>query len=136
MTVKAQRDPYEQMVATDLPKLVGNFIKKSGDYGPKGFQELGVKGQYSEIHRKVGKLKRVFWDGKILQHESPQEVVSDLFGHILILHYLLRTAPQNNALVSGVIWPSDEGRCETRSMTGLRCRKATGHQPETAHQFT
>jgi len=124
---------YDSMVERLLPPLVENFLMKSGDYGEDGFQELGARGQYSEIHRKVKKIKRVLWDGEELKHESVEEVVADLFGHILILTYLLKGSSQE-VRSDGVGAYSDKGRCETRSTKGLRCRNAE-HGPGINHLF-
>lgn len=68
---------------------IQRFKEKSGDYPPEGFQFLGAKGQFSDIARKVFKLKKAIWEGKPLKGEQPHEVVQDLMGHCMLLLYLL-----------------------------------------------
>lgn len=72
-----------------LPELVKRFREKSSDYG-NVFYDLGLGGQYSDMHRKMYKLKKAMWEGKELKGESPEEVLSDLLGNILISLYLYR----------------------------------------------
>lgn len=82
------RDPYNEMIEM-IPELRQKFLAASADYGD-AFKELGLAGQYSDMHRKMKKLKRAMWDGVPLTRESAEEVLGDLFGHILISLYLLR----------------------------------------------
>lgn len=83
-----QADPYDEMVKLILPVLVERLRSKSADYGDV-FKELGVKGQYSDMHRKMRKLKKSLWDDEELVGEQAEEVLSDLFGNILITLWLL-----------------------------------------------
>jgi hypothetical protein len=82
-------DPYEEMEGEILNDLLNNFSHKSQDYGDT-FKYLGLGGQYSDIYRKVRKLKKVMWDGGYLEDENAEEILSDLFGNILISIWLLR----------------------------------------------
>jgi len=70
---------------------VKRFREKSSDYGDV-FKELGIAGQYSDMHRKMYKLKRAMWEGEELKGEPPEEILSDLFGNILISIYLYEEA--------------------------------------------
>lgn len=81
-------DPYEEMIEMILPELVTRLRTKSADYGDV-FKELGIKGQYSDMHRKMRKLKLNLWDGVPLKGEQADEILSDLFGNILISLYLM-----------------------------------------------
>lgn len=64
------------------------FMEKQIDYGDRG-DDLGLAGQYAEIHRKIGKLKRAMWDGFDLTGEQMDEVLLDLIGHcFLSLRYI------------------------------------------------
>ena len=80
-------DPYTTMINTILPRLVERFENKAADYG-EVFRELGLGGQYSDMHRKMHKLKKAMWDREMLKGEQPEEILSDLFGNILISLYL------------------------------------------------
>jgi hypothetical protein len=63
--------------------------EKRGDYGD-AFMELGDKGQFSEIWRKVYKLKRSVWEGYELHGETPEQIAMELIPHCLMLVYLIR----------------------------------------------
>jgi hypothetical protein len=75
------------MVNKILPEAVTRFREKSSDYG-EVFRELGLAGQYSDMHRKMHKLKKWMWDGEELKGEQVDEILQDLFGNILISLYL------------------------------------------------
>lgn len=80
-------DSYTYMVNDILPGIVTRFLDKAADYGST-FEELGIKGQYSDIHRKVRKLKRAMWEGEELSGEQIDEILADLVGNCLISTYL------------------------------------------------
>jgi hypothetical protein len=129
-------DPYTFMEKNILPILVEHFKAKSSDYGPDGFTDLGLRGQFSDIWRKVKKLKRTIWDGETLQFEDTEEILKDLFGHILISLYLIQKrdidGTPDNAL-EPTRW-DDLGRCPARNVHGRRCRSQL-HSPELEHIF-
>jgi hypothetical protein len=68
------------------------FAQKHREYGSESSEhDLGVRGQYVDISRKVRKLKRAWWDGVALLTEDDKEVCQDLIGHLLLaLRYLAR----------------------------------------------
>jgi hypothetical protein len=76
------------LMISRIPSLAEKFLVAGSDYG-EAFRELGLRGQYSDMHRKMAKLKRAIWDGQPLARESVEEVLGDLFGHILIALYLI-----------------------------------------------
>ena len=94
-----QTNPYDTMVNKILPQLVKRFREKSSDYGDV-FKELGIAGQYSDMHRKMYKLKRVMWYSGSLQGEQADEILADLFGNILISLYLLNESEENQRAAS------------------------------------
>lgn len=55
---------------------------KARDYGDAG-DHLGIKGQYAELWRKIGKLKGPMWDDRQLTFEQPVEILQDLIGHCI-----------------------------------------------------
>lgn len=67
-------------------------FKKREDYsrgGKDGGDDLGAAGQYAELHRKDGKLRRALWEGKELTGEQPREVLLDMIGHaVKAIRYL------------------------------------------------
>lgn len=87
-----QADPYDEMINKILPLLVEHLRHKSQDYG-EVFKELGLKGQYSDMHRKMHKLKKAIWDDDILVgDEQTEEILADLFGNVLISIWLMHGA--------------------------------------------
>lgn len=79
-------------IATDLlPQWLELFARKNKDYGSGASFELGTKGQYSDIHRKMIKLKRALWDDQELEFEGVKEVINDLIGHLFLTMYMLET---------------------------------------------
>ena len=64
------------------------FLHKNRGYGNTA-EYLGAKGQFSDIYRKVGKLKHTLWDGNEPVGESIEEMCMDLIGHCaLTIHFL------------------------------------------------
>lgn len=84
---------YQDMIEVDLREALNRFYRKASDYGLL-FHELGVRGQYSDMHRKMHKLRTALWDGETLAGEQPIEILEDLIGNCLITHYLLRANPR------------------------------------------
>lgn len=66
-----------------VPEFLELFLEKNAGYGNM-HGDLGLRAQYVDIHRKVGKLRRAWWDGKAIGPEQPREVVLDLIGHLFL----------------------------------------------------
>lgn len=61
------------------------FLEKNAGYGEMHRDEgLGLKAQYLDMHRKVGKLRRAWWDGLPIGKETDREVLMDLIGHCFL----------------------------------------------------
>lgn len=90
ITVWTEEDdsPELHVIATRImPEWLELFARKNRDYGSGSAYELGVRGQYSDIHRKMIKLKRAMWDGEQLDFEDTDEIIKDLISHLfLTLH--------------------------------------------------
>jgi len=67
-----------------LPKFVDGFVEASLHYGPDSANVLGPAGQFSDIWRKIGPLRRALWEGVELEREQPAEICYDLIGHLLL----------------------------------------------------
>ncbi len=79
--------PADEIIARHLPGMVEMFRQKSRDYQTDSFgthEVLGAKGQFAELWRKMGKLKRSMWDDQPMQFENTEEILFDLFGHIML----------------------------------------------------
>lgn len=83
-----------RIVDRHLPEALNHFLARNAEYGDDNDFDLGVKGQYVDISRKVQKLKRRWWDGQgDIEYgagiESDKVVVMELIGHLLMsLDYL------------------------------------------------
>lgn len=71
-----------------LPEWRAQFVEKSNDYGDTA-NDLGAAGQYADMNRKMGKLKRALWDGETLTGEQPREILMDLIGHCFLTIYYI-----------------------------------------------
>lgn len=71
-----------------VPEWQQMFLEKNAGYGDMA-KDLGVRGQYVDIHRKVGKLRRCMWNGEEIGPESLREVLMDLIGHCFLTIDLL-----------------------------------------------
>lgn len=88
----------ERIFRQVAPKALELFARKSKGYELAAgnlAEELGVKGQWGDIYRKVMKLKGPLWEGKVdtYEHESfetEEEVLEDLLGHVLLALDMLR----------------------------------------------
>lgn len=60
------------------------YKTKAQGYGESDGDDLGVKGQYADMHRKWKRLKAHMWEGKPWAdgEESFEEVLMDFMGHI------------------------------------------------------
>lgn len=84
-------DSFLQDLQGDAKKIIDElvpewghmFVRKNAGYGEM-HQDLGVKAQYVDMHRKVRKLKRALWDLQDIGDESPREVLMDLIGHCFL----------------------------------------------------
>lgn len=70
-----------------LPDLLELYLNKSKDYGDDEDtgDDLGPKGPFVDMFRKMKKLRRALWDGVELEGEGPEEIMQDLVGHIFII---------------------------------------------------
>jgi hypothetical protein len=116
--------PYDQMINQILPDLVQRFRKKSADYG-EVFRDLGIPGQYSDMHRKMHKLRRGMWEEEQLKGEPVEEILSDLFGNILISLYLIDEELRTSEVLPGVRSP---GRTEEHDRTMPMVRSTEGQE--------
>ena len=85
MSLEAAYEDMEQI----LESAVNDWRLKRGNYGD-AFMELGAKGQFSEIWRKIKKLQIGVWEGQPLSGETPEQVAQEIIPHCLMMIYLLR----------------------------------------------
>jgi hypothetical protein len=97
-----------------VPEWAHHFIRKNAGYGNM-HQDLGVKAQYVDMHRKVRKLKRALWDLQDIGDESPREVLLDLIGHCFLTMALIDAEAERKKTVETIQIGVDKayGRTET-----------------------
>lgn len=86
---------FERIRDQWVPEWLKAFERKAKDYneslvpGVENADILGVRGQYADIWRKIGKLKKALWDGQPLAYEQPLEVIDDLIAHLFLTRDML-----------------------------------------------
>lgn len=116
-------EPTEQIerLAPHISAFLQEFNRKSLDYGDDGAGNLGVKGQYADINRKVLKLKRALWDGIELVGEPVDEVIRDLIGHLFLTLDMLAPSMSGESwsrkggltgFAYGVLWDGPHSDCK------------------------
>ena len=76
-------DPIDHITRTLLPEVEDRMRAATAHYG-ETHKVLGLSGQFADIWRKVGPLKRAMWDGEQLTREDPRTILMDLIGHCLL----------------------------------------------------
>lgn len=66
------------------------FIDRNRGYGNTAYN-LGAKGQFADMNRKMGKLHHTLWDGNEPVGESIEEMLFDMIGHCLLTIDFLRS---------------------------------------------
>ena len=85
-------DHTQRILQEIVPDVLRLWIRRNVEYGDEA-KELGAKGQYADINRKVRKLKRLLWDDNVpawAVSEDKEQVLMDLVGHCLLTIDLLR----------------------------------------------
>jgi hypothetical protein len=95
----------ERILNEILPGVIELFLAKNKDYKIEGIDiaaTLGVRGQWSDMFRKIAKLKQEMWDqdGSGLQFETAEEVIKDLIGHCLLSLLFLKDAKPKTVKLS------------------------------------
>lgn len=81
--------PQAQRVLDVYVESLALFLEKNRGYGTTS-EHLGARGQYADMHRKMGKLKHTLWDGNEVVGESIEEMCMDLMGHAALTIDFLR----------------------------------------------
>lgn len=81
-------DTAKKIIEEFLPEWLEYFLKKNAGYGDM-HHDLGLRAQFVDINRKVGKLRRAWWEGKNIGDENAREVLMDLIGHCFLSFELL-----------------------------------------------
>lgn len=81
----------KRIVQLHAPMVFAHFMRRNAEYGDDNDFDLGSRGQYVDISRKVQKLKRRMWEGRPERdgEESTRTIVTELIGHLFMtLDYL------------------------------------------------
>lgn len=83
-------DQPKRILLEILPEFIAGFVQKSLHYGSSNANVLGPAGQFADIWRKIGPLRRALWEGAELTQEGPDEICKDLIGHSLLTIDMIR----------------------------------------------
>lgn len=76
----------KQIVEVILPQMVELFVEKNAKYqAVRGDLDLGAKGMFPDINRKIAVLRTRIWDGIETPGENTTEVIYDTIGHLLLM---------------------------------------------------
>lgn len=64
------------------------FLEKNAKYRAVS-DDLGARGVFPDVNRKVGILRDRVWDGNTTIGEGTIEVINDLIGHLFIMQDML-----------------------------------------------
>lgn len=96
-----------------LSEWFAQFCRKAADYNDnenENHRQLGVQGQFADIWRKIGKLKKALWDGYSLVGEQPREILMDLIAHCFLTIAMMDSNPGDGGpsapavMVAGEPW--------------------------------
>lgn len=94
---------------------IRQFTARYLEYGEGAADELGLAGQWGDLHRKVNKLKRQLWlgDDRVPTRESPREILLDIIGHaFLAIDMIDRSMTGGRKMVEDEIDPNDHPSME------------------------
>lgn len=74
----------QRILGLILPQFAQKFVEANMHYGPDNANVLGPAGQFADIWRKIGPLRRALWEGEQLTREGPDQICLDLIGHLLL----------------------------------------------------
>lgn len=95
-------DATNYMVSKLLPEMANRIIEAGRHYGGSNHRILGIQGQFAELWRKIGPLKKQMWDGEEAVREPTREILMDLIGHCLLAVEMIdHGVPPGGRWVSG-----------------------------------
>lgn len=87
--IQNQMSQQAERVVEIVLEALALFLEKNRGYGNTS-EHLGARGQYADMHRKMGKLKHTLWEGNPAVGESVEEMCMDLIGHAALTINFLR----------------------------------------------
>jgi hypothetical protein len=95
-----------------FPKWLELFQRKSREYGEATHEGLGPRGQFSDIYRKVVKLKKFMWDEPeaVPEFEDIEEIIDDLIGHLFLTKDMIWKGNQERVRMLASANPMDPDR--------------------------
>src|SRR3546814_15738351 len=105
-----------EIATSIMPEWLRLFSEKNREYGDNA-KVLGLKGQFSDMWRKLGKLKSALWDDKELKFEGADEIMMDPLGHLFLTLQMMRVKEER----------SEERRVGNACGSTCRCRWSPHH---------
>lgn len=105
---------YSRMEQTCYLIIREQLWERGHDNYGDAFLDLGPKGQFSDIWRKMKKLKKAIWDEEPLVGEQAEQIAAEIIPHLLMLIFMLNhpelVRPQIPDLVQQVATINYDGR--------------------------
>lgn len=86
-------DQAMDIVSRLAPEFLDLFLRKNRKYRKVG-NDLGERGVFPDINRKVGIIRDRIWDDGEEEGEPTREVIMDLIGHLFLMLHMI---DDNNA---------------------------------------
>lgn len=75
-----------EIVEVLVPEILSLFLDKNSKYRDvRDRYDLGVRGMFPDVNRKVAVLRTRIWDGIETPGEDTDEIINDLIGHLLLM---------------------------------------------------
>jgi hypothetical protein len=121
---------FERIVEEILPTTLKRFETKAAEYGDEAPNVLGIRGQYSDMHRKMAKLRRAMWEGELLTSEPLEEVLDDLIAHCLLTLDMIHQQSRTDAGLYQCPWSRGDHVGSLEEFEKLRCILREGDHDE------
>jgi hypothetical protein len=69
-----------------IGEAMARFARKHAEYGEGAADDLGLAGQWGDLHRKTAKLRREMWGGDPIEDasEDAAQILQDIIGHAIL----------------------------------------------------
>lgn len=106
-----------------VPEWAEEFLRKNRKYKAVT-NDLGPRGVFPDVNRKVGILKSRMWDGEPTVGEPTREVIMDLVGHLLLMVHMMdeeaRHEGWTDAKVKFDLLPPDDMEDDSASLAAAQ----------------
>jgi hypothetical protein len=76
------------IVTIHAPRAIDTFLQKNSNHVRTPL-DLGERGLFPDIHRKMGVLRDRIWNDEESEGEPTTEIIQDIIGHLFLMLYML-----------------------------------------------